>query len=125
MRALETDLRDLRQREATCLSRREILQDIEIRAEDIESGVKRLLRPDDEQTAEEVFKNEELPWQTIWKCSVDELARYEQMLVQQIKNDQRRHRRVRDLLKAAQAGCGDDGEMSVIDAINRAPVDAE
>ncbi len=46
---LERRLRDLRQREAQCLSRREILQDIEMRAEDVDAGVKRLLRGTAEQ----------------------------------------------------------------------------
>ena len=45
---LETRLRDLQQREAQMVSRREMLQDLEMRAEDVESGVKRLLRGEDE-----------------------------------------------------------------------------
>ena len=48
---LEKVLRDLRQREASNLSRRDILQDLDIKAEDIERGVKRLLRRDDETTS--------------------------------------------------------------------------
>ena len=44
IRDVENRLRDLRNREARYLSRRDILQDVETRAEDIESGVKRLLR---------------------------------------------------------------------------------
>ena len=43
-RALESSLREVRRKEAEFLSRREILQDIEMRAEDVESGVKCLLR---------------------------------------------------------------------------------
>ncbi len=43
---LESSLREQRHREAQCISRREILQDLEVRGEDIESGVKRLLRSD-------------------------------------------------------------------------------
>ena len=46
---LDARLRDLRHREAECLSRREILQDIETRSEDVESGVKRLLRDQPEE----------------------------------------------------------------------------
>jgi len=41
---LELELSDLRGREARCLSRRDLLQDIESRSEDVESGVKQLLR---------------------------------------------------------------------------------
>ena len=48
---LESDLREVQHREAQCLSRRDILQDIEMRAEDVESGVKRLLRTNDGQVA--------------------------------------------------------------------------
>jgi len=42
--ALEARAWELQRAEAQCCSRREILQDIEMRAEDVESGVKRLLR---------------------------------------------------------------------------------
>jgi chromosome segregation protein len=41
---IDAVLRDLRHREAQCASRRDILQDIELRAEDVESGAKRLMR---------------------------------------------------------------------------------
>lgn len=78
---------------------------------------------DGESIVDEALKNEELPWQTIWRCTVDELERYEQMLTAQIINDQRRRRRVRELLKAAKAGCDGDNSIKVIDAINRAPVE--
>ena len=44
IQALEVRGRELQRKEAECYSRREILQDIEMRAEDIESGVKHLLR---------------------------------------------------------------------------------
>jgi chromosome segregation protein len=44
---LQDRLRGLHQRGAQCLSRREILQDIEMRSEDVESGVKRLLRQEE------------------------------------------------------------------------------
>jgi len=41
--ALQARLRELRRRETRCLSRREVLQDIETRAEDVGGGVKKLL----------------------------------------------------------------------------------
>lgn len=46
---LDGVLRDLRHREAQLVSRRDILQDVEMRAEDVESGAKRLLRNDGNQ----------------------------------------------------------------------------
>jgi chromosome segregation protein len=48
-RSLDATLRDLRHREAQIVSRRDILQDVEMRAEDVESGAKRLLRDDGNQ----------------------------------------------------------------------------
>ena len=46
LQSVESRLRELRRREARYLSRREILQDLETRAEGVETGVKRLLRND-------------------------------------------------------------------------------
>jgi chromosome segregation protein len=48
---LEGRLTTLRHREAQCVSRRDMLQDIEMRAEDVDSGVKRLLRGEDPSLA--------------------------------------------------------------------------
>ncbi len=48
---LDARLTTLRHREAQCVSRRDLLQDIEMRAEDVDAGVKRLLRGDDAATA--------------------------------------------------------------------------
>ena len=48
---LEGRLTTMRHREAQCVSRRDMLQDIEMRAEDVDGGVKRLLRGDDNALA--------------------------------------------------------------------------
>ena len=48
---LEGRLTTMRHREAQCVSRRDMLQDIEMRAEDVNGGVKRLLRGDDNALA--------------------------------------------------------------------------
>jgi len=45
----EERLREERHRETQLLARREFLQDLELRAEDIEAGVKQLLRDDDDR----------------------------------------------------------------------------
>jgi len=49
--SLESKLREVRGREVQCLTRQDVLQDLEMRAEEIESGVKRLLRRDEGETA--------------------------------------------------------------------------
>ena len=53
--ALEKELRELRRREASLLSRREILQDLDMKAEDIENGVKRILRQDGQAEGFEIL----------------------------------------------------------------------